>query len=135
FNPLVPEDAAAAFLADEILARPPAEIGTRLLQVPGSTAKMHMPLLRMPDSEVFVTTLLLRPHRTDTEGAALLADNRRLYDRAVELGAKRYPWAAVPDFTREDWIRHFGEAWPLLSHAKRRYDPEGILGPGPGIFD
>jgi hypothetical protein len=87
---------------------------------------MHMPLLRMPDSEVFVTTLLLRPHRTDAEAAALLADNRRLYDSAVASGAKRYPWDAIPDFTREDWMRHFGDAWPLLSHsASHRARREG----------
>ena len=134
FNSLVPEEAATAFLADEILSRSPAEIGTRLLQVPGSTVNMHMPLLRMPASEVFITTLLFRTHKTEAEGAAFLADNRRLYDRAVELGAKRYPWDAIPNFTREDWVRHFGDAWPLLRRAKRQYDPDGLLGPSFSIF-
>jgi cytokinin dehydrogenase len=134
FNSFVPEEAAAAFLAEEILRRPPAELGPRLLQVPGSTANMHMPLPRMPRSELFITTLLFRPHTTDAERAALLDDNRTLYDRSVELGAKRYPWDAIPDFTRRDWARHFGDAWGLLEHAKRRYDPAGILGRGPGIF-
>jgi FAD/FMN-containing dehydrogenase len=135
FNALVPEETATAFLANEILSRSPAEIGERMLQVPGSTVNMQMPLLRTPKSAVFVTTLLFRPHKTDAEGAASLADNRGLYDRAVEVGAKRYPWDAIPNFTRQDWARHFGDAWPLLRGSKRRYDPAGILGPGPGIFD
>lgn len=135
FNSLVPEQAAAGFLAEEILARSPAEIGPRLLQVPGSTANMHMPLPRLPSSEVFITTLLFRPHTTDAERTAFLADNRTLYDRSVELGAKRYPWDAIPDFTRRDWARHFGDAWGLLEHAKRQYDPAAILSPGHGIFD
>ena len=137
FNPLVPEESAAEFLADEILSRPPAEVGgplRLLLQVPGSSANLNMPLLRTPRSDVFIATLLFRSHTTDTERAAFLADNRRLYDRAVELGAKRYPWDAIPNFTPRDWRRHFGDAWPLLRHAKRRYDPAGVLGPGPGIF-
>jgi FAD/FMN-containing dehydrogenase len=134
FNAMVPEEAATAFLANEILPRSPAAIGTSLLQVPGSRVNMHMPLLRMPTSEVFITTLLFRTHTTEAEGAAFLADNRRLYDRAVEYGAKRYPWDAIPNFTHEDWVRHFGDAWPLLRGAKRRYDPSGILSPGPGIF-
>jgi FAD/FMN-containing dehydrogenase len=95
---------------------------------------MHTPLLRLPESEVFIATLLVRPHQTDAEGAAFLADNRALYDRAVAVGGKRYPWDAIPDFTREDWARHFGDAWPSFRHAKRRYAPAGILGPGPGIF-
>ena len=134
-NLLVPEKAAAGFLADEILRRSPAEIGTRLLQVPGSTVNMHMPLPRLPMSEVFITTLLFRTHTTDAERTAFLADNRTLYDRAVELGAERYPWDAIPHFTRYDWARHFGDSWRLLEHAKRRYDPAGILSPGHGIFD
>jgi cytokinin dehydrogenase len=134
FNPLVPQRSAPQFLADEILTRSPAEIGALLLQVPGNTANLHMPLLRTPRSEVFIATLLFRSHATDAEGAAFLADNRRLYDRAVELGAKRYPWDAIPHFTRGDWRRHFGAAWPLLEQAKHRYDPAGILGPGPAIF-
>jgi cytokinin dehydrogenase len=135
FNPLIPEESAAGFLADEILSRSPAEIGSRLLQVPGSTVNMHMPLPRVPRSEVFISTLLFRTHRTDADGAAFLVDNRTLYDRAAELGAVRYPWDAIPHFTRHDWTRHFGDAWNLLRHAKRRYDPAGILGPGHGIFD
>jgi cytokinin dehydrogenase len=137
FNALVPEKSASAFLVEDILSRPPAEIGglTGLfLQVPGSTANTRMPLLRTPKSEVFIATNLFRSHTTDAEAASFLTDNRRLYDRAVKLGATRYPWDAVPDFSRRDWARHFGDAWPLLQQAKRRYDPAGILGPGPGIF-
>jgi cytokinin dehydrogenase len=94
FNSLVPEKSASAFLAEDILSRSPAEIGglTGLfLQVPGSTANTRMPLLRTPKSEVFIATNLFRSHKTRAEGAALLADNRRLYDRAVKLGATRYP--------------------------------------------
>ena len=134
FNPLVPEETAANFLADEILSRPPAEIGDRILQAAGTSSNMHMPLLRTPATEVFIATLLFRPHQTDAQAAAFLADNRTLHDRAAQRGAKRYPWDAVPNLTRQDWARHFGDAWPLLAHAKRHYDPAGILGPGPGIF-
>jgi len=133
FNLLAPEETAAAFLADEILSRSPAEIGDRVLQAAGTSSNMHMPMLRMPATDLFVATLLFRPHKTDAEAAAFLADNRTLYDRAAKRGAKRYPWDAVPSFTREDWARHFGDSWPLLVRAKRSYDPAGILGPGPGI--
>ena len=133
FNLLAPEETAADFLADEILSRSPAEIGDRMLQAAGTSSNMHMPMLRMPATELFVATLLFRPHKTDAEAAAFLADNRTLYDRAAKRGAKRYPWDAVPNFTRQDWARHFGDSWPLLVRAKRSYDPAGILGPGPGI--
>jgi cytokinin dehydrogenase len=105
-----------------------------MLQAAGTSSNMHMPMPPMPATELFIATLLFRPHKTDAEAAAFLADNRTLYDRAAKRGAKRYPWDAVPNFTRQDWARHFGDSWPLLVRAKRSYDPAGILGPGPGIF-
>src|SRR4051794_19598548 len=133
FNLLAPEETAADFLADEVLSRPPAEIGDRILQATGTSSNMRMPMLAMPATELFVATLLFRPHKTDAEAAAFLADNRTLYDRAAKHGAKRYAWDAIPNFTRQDWSRHFGDSWPLLVCAKRSTDPAGILGPGPGI--
>ena len=39
FNLLVPEETAADFLADEILSRPPAEIGDRMLQAAGTSVE------------------------------------------------------------------------------------------------
>ncbi|MFJ4429269.1 hypothetical protein [Streptomyces bobili] len=29
---------------------------------------------------------------------------------------------------------HFGPAWPALKAAKQKYDPQGILVPGQGIW-
>ena len=79
FNPLVPEEAAPSFLAEEILQRPPAEIGTRLLQVPGSTANMHMPSCAYRKTpKCFVAHPAAAAAPDAAEGAALLADNRRL---------------------------------------------------------
>jgi FAD/FMN-containing dehydrogenase len=32
------------------------------------------------------------------------------------------------------WVRQYGDAWAPLTALKRRYDPDGILTPGPGIL-
>jgi FAD/FMN-containing dehydrogenase len=32
------------------------------------------------------------------------------------------------------WVRQYGDAWASLTALKRRYDPDGILTPGPGIL-
>ncbi|HWD72109.1 MAG TPA: hypothetical protein VG779_06245 [Actinomycetota bacterium] len=31
-------------------------------------------------------------------------------------------------------MRHFGDRWPWLAAMKRRFDPDHLLTPGPGIF-
>jgi FAD/FMN-containing dehydrogenase len=66
--------------------------------------------------------------------AAMLADNRTLYDRAVAVGGTRYVIGAIPDFTPRDWRRHFGATWDFLAGAKQRFDPDRILTPGQGMF-
>lgn len=41
----------------------------------------------------------------------MLAANRRLYDEVVRASGTRYPNSAVPDFSRQDWRRHFVSRW------------------------
>ncbi|GHJ29932.1 hypothetical protein TPA0910_43650 [Streptomyces hygroscopicus subsp. sporocinereus] len=63
-----------------------------------------------------------------------LQQNRWLYDRAVEMGAKRYLFGAVPNLTTDDWRRHFGTFYSTLSKAKQSFDPGNVLTPGQGFF-
>ena len=53
--------------------------------------------------------------------------------RIRHLGGYQYPIGSIPT-TPADWRAHFGQTWPLLADARRRYDPRGILTPGQGIF-
>ncbi len=79
---------------------------------------------------------LLKTAAPDT--GALPADtmitaNHALYEQVRSLGGYQYPVGSIPT-TPDDWRAHFGPLWPFLADAKRRYDPRGILTPGPGIF-
>lgn len=65
--------------------------------------------------------------------ARMLARNLALFQKARDAGGTRYPIGAV-EFSRDDWIQHYGEMWPELVRRKQRYDPDNILTPGPGIF-
>ena len=64
----------------------------------------------------------------------MLKRNERLMARARDtFGATLYPIGSVP-FTAQDWLTQYGDTWPDLREAKRRYDPDNVLTPGPGIF-
>lgn len=100
-----------------------------------TTAKLTRPLFKVPNEPVVYLFDLLRvPPPGDPEIAAMLAQNRRIYDFGVSLGAKRYIIGAVPDMSTQDWRNHFGTEWDRLLDAKRRYDPDHILTPGAGFF-
>lgn len=93
----------------------------RLFRVPNEHAAFHLGLLRFPTSDPSLK-------------AALLAQNRTLYDRVVSLGGNRYIIGAIPDFTRAEWQQHFGPEWDFFSAAKSHFDPDNVLTPGQGIF-
>ena len=81
-----------------------------------------------------ILTASLTPSGPDpTFTSRMLARNRRLFEKARDTGGTRYPIGAI-EFTHEDWVRHYGDLWPELVRRKRRFDPDNILTPGPGIF-
>src|SRR5207244_313300 len=67
-----------------------------------------------------------------TFASRMLDRNYRLYQQAAAVGGKRYPHGACR-FTKTDWQAHYGSVWSQLAAWKKRYDPSGILTPGPGI--
>ena len=64
----------------------------------------------------------------------MLAANRRLLRQCLEVGGKVYPPFA-PALTKNEWQTHYGtETWRRLEAAKKRFDPNNVLTPGPGLF-
>ena len=45
------------------------------------------------------------------------------------MGGKRYLSGWI-DFDHAAWKAHYGEKWPAVVEAKRKFDPHGILNPG-----
>ncbi len=132
----VPASAATSFVGDVVSSLTAADTGGGpILFYPVDTRRIRRPLFRLPaERESFLFSLLrtAAPPTPDTV-LRMLADNREIYDRLVNLGGTRYANGAVP-FDAEDWRRHFAHRWPLLAAAKRRYDPDHVLTPGWGIF-
>ena len=109
--------------------------GGFLLFYPYFTSKIKAPLAVQPNESVgYLFDLLRFPNPGDPNIQAMLEQNRRLYDLAVSLGAKRYLVGSIPNMTQADWKAHYGNRWTGFVAAKKRYDPKNLFTPGQGIF-
>jgi FAD/FMN-containing dehydrogenase len=135
-NLWIPGSKAVAFLTEFTARLIPDDLGLGIaLCYPIATRHVAAPLFRLPNEPIaFYLGLLRFPPDDPAVLAAMLADNRRLYDAVVGAGGTRYVIGAIPEFTPQDWQRHFGPQWEFLTQAKRRYDPDNVLTPGWGMF-
>lgn len=130
-----PLEGAATFISD-VLADLTVEQtgGGAILIYPIPSTRVKSPMYSLPDSRVAVAFNILRITEPDPDIVAQrLAENESIYDQVAAIGGTRYPIDALP-FSRRDWRRQFGSRWSSLLAAKRRFDPDGILTPGQGIF-
>jgi cytokinin dehydrogenase len=141
-NLFIPASKAAEFISELVATLTPDDLGVLgpgiiapALLYPFETARTRRRLFKVPSEPIAFHLGLLRiPLDDPVRNAALLEQNRRLYDRVVALGGKRYIIGAIPGFTQADWRQHFGPEWEFLSGAKARFDPDNVLTPGQGIF-
>jgi FAD/FMN-containing dehydrogenase len=135
-NLFVPAANAPALIGETLGNLSADDVGQGpILIYPFNRDRFTAPLFRVPEARHFFCFALLRNALPPTpeRAAGLVAANRTLFDRATELGGKRYPFDSVP-MTKHDWQRHYQPAWGELVSAKQVYDPDGILTPGQGIF-
>lgn len=102
--------------------------------VPYRTSALTAPLMRLPMEEEFAYALLLA--RNPPPGFSVTpldATNREIYERARSLGGSRMTWGSIP-MSQADWKLHYGPMWNFFHQAKKRFDPNNVLTPGPGIF-
>ncbi len=132
---LLPMSSAATFIAEVQAEIAPIVAGDRynLLLIPLRSSTFTRPLFRAPAEDLVIGFDTLRSLPVGTDVASVLAFNRRLYDRARELGGTQYPISAV-DLDRSDWEAHYGDQWERLLAAKRRYDRCNTLAGGPDVL-
>ncbi|GHF67924.1 hypothetical protein GCM10018790_52400 [Kitasatospora xanthocidica] len=131
----LPATQTHTFLTEALPQLTPDDIGQGLLLCyPFHTSKLTHPLAITPDEPTaYLFDLLAFPH-PDTDPTPALTRNRHLYDRAVQLGAKRYLVGAIPHMTPTDWQTHYGPHWTTLTTTKNHHDPTHTLTPGQNIF-
>jgi cytokinin dehydrogenase len=131
---MIPSSKIEAFVRDVLPGITLDDIGAGIAgSYPMPTSKLTRPLFVRPNAEVIYFFDLLRFPFPGANAAAMIDQNRRLFDKAVALGGKRYIIGAIP-MTVEDWKRHYGPLWSVFLAAKRYFDPDNVLTPGWNFF-
>jgi cytokinin dehydrogenase len=128
---ILPWDTAREFIEQALSITPPQALGPggHILLWPAYTRTSEAPLFMHPEGE-FVMGWGILPGVP----AAFLDRALTQLDMASELsihyGGKRYLSGYITFDTAEKWAAHFGDRWPQILAAKKKFDPDGILAPG-----
>lgn len=128
---ILPWDRAQEFIEYALDNLPPQSLGPagHILLWPSRGDTSDVPLFMHPGGDYVMGWGILPavPHQ-------YLDEAKMMLDMASEMslgyGAKRYLSGYITFNTVEQWAAHFGDRWPDLCAAKKRYDPDGILNPG-----
>jgi cytokinin dehydrogenase len=131
----VPESAAKKFI-ESILTTPSDLALAFFFEVwPLNTRRFTRPLFRMAEEDFAFGIWIIDVAQAAAEVPAMLATHRSLYERMRTIGGRRYSGFGAVPFSPADWKDHFGpDSWRRLSEAKKRFDANNVLTPGPGIF-
>ncbi len=140
FDVWLPEETVEKYLADVVPSLTPEDVGPTgfMLLFPQKRSKLTRRFMTVPDCTEWVylfdiLTAAAVPGPDPAFQAKMLARNRRLFEKARRAGGTRYPIGSVV-FDKTDWKLQYGANWPELKQLKQRFDPDGILAPGVGIF-
>ena len=141
FDVFLPDSKIEKYCADVLPTLTPEDVGPTgfMLLFALKRSQLKRPFFRVPQSGEYVylfdiLTSSSVPGDPDPDFvAAMLARNRALFEKARDLGGTRYPIGSL-QFSRQDWERQYGDQWREFKRAKHRFDPDGLLAPGLGIF-
>jgi len=140
FDVFLPDSKVESYLGEVLPSLTPADIGPTGFVLLFALKHSHLkrPLFRVPSGGEYVwlfdiLTSSAAPGPDAEFVTKMLTRNRRLFEKARALGGTRYPIGSL-EFSHEDWRIQYGDAYDDFKRAKRRFDPDSILTPGPGIF-
>jgi len=141
FDAFLPKETVEKYVGDVIPSLTAEDVGPTgfVLLFPQKRSKLKRRFLKVPDCTEWVylfdiLTANAAPGPDPAFQAKMLARNGKLFDKARRAGGTRYPIGTLT-FDRRDWREQYGADYNDFKHLKRRFDPDAILTPGPGIFD
>ncbi len=103
---------------------------------PLNARRFKRPLFKVPDEEIFFSIWMIRSVAPNdpTALSAMLASNHSLLQQMTVVGGKDYRQYGMV-ISQAEWVEHFGpDVWRRFSDAKKKFDPNKVLTPGPEIF-
>ena len=127
----LPWDTSREFIETVLAATPPQALGPggHVLLWPARTATSDVPLFMHPEGEYVMGWGILPGVPHEYLGRAL-ANLDMVSEMSILCGGKRYLSGYITFNTPEQWAQHFGDQWPRILEAKKRFDPDGIMAPG-----
>jgi len=127
----LPWDTAQEFIEQALAITPPQALGPggHILLWPAYTHTSDVPLFIHPEGD-FVMGWGILPAVPPAFLARGLAQLDMASELSIHYGGKRYLSGYITFDTAEKWAQHFGDRWPMILEAKRKFDPDGIMAPG-----
>ncbi|HTS71966.1 MAG TPA: FAD-binding protein [Terriglobia bacterium] len=107
---------------------PQALVGGHILLWPGRGAVSRVPLFMRPQCD-FLMGFGILPAVPPAEVTEALPRLSLASQASTMMGGKRYLSGWI-DYDHAAWKAHYGDQWPAVIAAKRKFDPQGILNPG-----
>jgi len=141
YDAWLPKETVEKYVGDVIPSLTAEDVGPTgfVLLFPQKRSKLKRRFFKVPDCTEWVYLLDILtanavPGPDEAFQKKMLARNGKLFEKARRAGGKRYPIGTLA-FDRHDWKQQYGEDYNEFKRLKQRFDPDGILTPGPGIFD
>lgn len=132
----LPWDTAREFIESALAITPPQALGPggHVLLWPAATNTSDVPLFMHPGGDYVMGWGILPgvPFRFLDRALAQLD---MASDLSIAYGGKRYLSGFITFDTVEKWAAHFGDRWPMILEAKKKFDPDGIMAPGFIVYE
>jgi len=127
----LPWDTAREFIESALAITPPQALGPggHVLLWPAATHTSDVPLFMHPGGD-YVMGWGILPGVPARFLDRALAQLDMASDLSIAYGGKRYLSGFITFDTVEKWAAHFGDRWPMILEAKKKFDPDGIMAPG-----
>jgi cytokinin dehydrogenase len=131
---ILPWDTAEAYVGAILAELPPQALGGgHILLWPSSGRTSSIPLFMRPEAD-WVMGFGILPGVPKQFLDIALPRLDQASDLSMAMNGKRYLSGYI-NFDKDRWRLHFGDRWPAVCAAKKKFDPDGLLNPGFILFD
>jgi cytokinin dehydrogenase len=126
---VLPWQTTAMYISQVLANLPPqALVGGHILLWPARGTASRAPLFMRPPGEFLMGFGILPAVPAQFVNEVLPRMNMASQASGM-MGGKRYLSGWI-NFDHAAWKAHYGDHWPAVTTAKRKFDPQGILNPG-----